>query len=145
MSRPIGNVTPAERIGRVVIGIAGTVFGLLLLSSTGGGVATGLQGAASTNRDEWQICRTSARSASDSARGWAPGASSDHRIPCRPAGRSSNAAPASAGTLRTHPAPVKASWQPPSAHLVLLGRSHEGMNTELAALKAAHRGIWAAG
>ncbi len=43
MRRPSINITPAERLGRIAIGIAGTVAGLLLLASTGGTVAVALE------------------------------------------------------------------------------------------------------
>lgn len=43
MRRPSINITPAERLGRIAIGIAGTVGGLLLLASTGGRVAVALE------------------------------------------------------------------------------------------------------
>lgn len=39
MHRPPINITPTERVARVVVGIAGTVAGLVLLASTGGLVA----------------------------------------------------------------------------------------------------------
>lgn len=39
MHRPPINITPTERVARVVAGIAGTVAGLVLLASTGGLVA----------------------------------------------------------------------------------------------------------
>lgn len=37
MRRPIVNISPAERVGRVVIGLAATVAGLVLLASAGDG------------------------------------------------------------------------------------------------------------
>jgi hypothetical protein len=36
MRRPAINITPVERLGRVAVGIAGTVAGLLLLASATG-------------------------------------------------------------------------------------------------------------
>ena len=43
MRRPSINITPAERLGRIVVGIAGTVAGLLLLGSAGGTTAVALE------------------------------------------------------------------------------------------------------
>lgn len=39
MTRPSINITPAERVGRVVIGAAGAIGGLILLASAGGALA----------------------------------------------------------------------------------------------------------
>ena len=35
MKRPVVNITPLERVGRVLIGAVGAIGGLLLLASTG--------------------------------------------------------------------------------------------------------------
>ena len=43
MHRPPINITPTERVARVVAGIAGTVAGLVLLASTGGLIAIVLE------------------------------------------------------------------------------------------------------
>ena len=43
MRRPQINITPAERLGRIAVGIAGTLAGLLLLGSTGGTAAVVLE------------------------------------------------------------------------------------------------------
>ena len=43
MRRPPINITPAERLGRIAVGIAGTLAGLLLLSSAGGTAAVVLE------------------------------------------------------------------------------------------------------
>ena len=43
MRRPPINITPAERLGRIAVGIAGTLAGLLLLGSTGGTAAVVLE------------------------------------------------------------------------------------------------------
>lgn len=40
MKRPMVNITPGERIGRVLVGLAGAVGGLLLLGSAAGTLAT---------------------------------------------------------------------------------------------------------
>lgn len=36
MNRPIVNITPAERAGRIVVGLVGVVAGIALLGSAGG-------------------------------------------------------------------------------------------------------------
>lgn len=43
MHRPTINITPAERVARIAVGIGGTVAGLLLLASTGGAIAIVLE------------------------------------------------------------------------------------------------------
>lgn len=43
MKRPVVNITPAERAGRILIGLLGVVGGLVLLASAGGAVVTGLE------------------------------------------------------------------------------------------------------
>lgn len=43
MKRPTINITPAERIGRVAAGIAGTAAGLLLLGAASGATAVVLE------------------------------------------------------------------------------------------------------
>jgi len=43
LRRPPINITPAERLGRIAVGIAGTLAGLLLLGSTGGTAAVVLE------------------------------------------------------------------------------------------------------
>ena len=43
MHRPTINITPAERLGRVFIGLLGAVGGLVLLASAGGTVAIVLE------------------------------------------------------------------------------------------------------
>jgi len=43
MRRPTINITPAERAGRVLLGIAGVVAGLILLIPAGGAVAVVLE------------------------------------------------------------------------------------------------------
>ncbi|MBS1895388.1 MAG: DUF2892 domain-containing protein [Actinobacteria bacterium] len=44
MKRPAINITPIERVGRVGLGLAGVVVGLVLLGSAGGVVAIVLEG-----------------------------------------------------------------------------------------------------
>ena len=41
---PTVNITPAERIGRIVLGLLGAVVGVVLLATTGGGLAHVLEG-----------------------------------------------------------------------------------------------------
>lgn len=41
---PTVNITPAERIGRIVLGLLGAVVGVVLLASGGGGLAHVLEG-----------------------------------------------------------------------------------------------------
>lgn len=43
MKRPPVNITPAERAGRILIGLAGVTAGLVLLIPTGGAVAVVLE------------------------------------------------------------------------------------------------------
>ncbi len=43
MRRPTINITPRERIGRVVAGGVGAVAGLVLLASASGGIAVALE------------------------------------------------------------------------------------------------------
>ena len=43
MKRPSVNITPAERWGRIVLGLAGLVVGVVLLTSVGGAVAAALE------------------------------------------------------------------------------------------------------
>ena len=40
MKRPLVNITPLERIGRVLIGLVGVLGGLALLASSGGTLAS---------------------------------------------------------------------------------------------------------
>lgn len=43
MTRPTINITPLERAGRVVIGAAGAIAGLVLLASAGSALAIALE------------------------------------------------------------------------------------------------------
>lgn len=43
MKRPVVNITPLERVGRVLVGAAAAVVGVLLLASAGGVVAVVLE------------------------------------------------------------------------------------------------------
>jgi hypothetical protein len=43
MTRPTVNITPAERLGRVLVGLVGVVGGLALLASAGGAVIAVLE------------------------------------------------------------------------------------------------------
>jgi hypothetical protein len=43
MKRPVVNITPMERIGRVLVGLVGAVGGVVLLASPGGSVVVGLE------------------------------------------------------------------------------------------------------
>lgn len=43
MRRPPINITPTERVGRVVVGVIGVVLGTILLGSTGGAAAIVLE------------------------------------------------------------------------------------------------------
>lgn len=43
MKRPRINITPTERVGRIVIGAAAAMAGLVLLASTGGTLAVALE------------------------------------------------------------------------------------------------------
>jgi len=43
MKRPVVNITPAERTGRVLLGLLGVVGGLVLLGSAGGALAIVLE------------------------------------------------------------------------------------------------------
>jgi hypothetical protein len=43
MKRPSVNITPAERVGRIVLGLAGAVVGLVLLTSVSGAVGAVLE------------------------------------------------------------------------------------------------------
>ena len=43
MKRPSINITPAERIGRVLVGLTGVIGGLALLGSAAGAVVIGLE------------------------------------------------------------------------------------------------------
>ena len=43
MKRPVVNITPAERLGRVFVGLVGLVGGLILLGSAGGAVVAVLE------------------------------------------------------------------------------------------------------
>ena len=36
MRRPVINITPAERLARIVVGLAGAIIGIVLLGSAGG-------------------------------------------------------------------------------------------------------------
>ena len=39
MKRPEINITPPERLGRILVGLAGAIGGFILLAATGGGIA----------------------------------------------------------------------------------------------------------
>ena len=43
MKRPVVNITPVERIGRVLVGLIGVVGGGVLLASPGGSVVVALE------------------------------------------------------------------------------------------------------
>jgi hypothetical protein len=43
MKRPTINITPAERLGRVFVGLVGVVGGLVLLGSAGGAFVVALE------------------------------------------------------------------------------------------------------
>jgi hypothetical protein len=43
MRRPTINLTATERVGRIVIGLAATVGGVLLLASAGGAIVTAFE------------------------------------------------------------------------------------------------------
>ena len=43
MKRPPVNITPAERIGRILVGLVGVIGGLVLLGSAGGAVVAALE------------------------------------------------------------------------------------------------------
>jgi hypothetical protein len=43
MKRPVVNITPAERAGRVLIGLVGALGGILLLASGGSAFVVGLE------------------------------------------------------------------------------------------------------
>jgi len=43
MKRPTINITPAERLGRVLVGLVGVIGGLILLGSAGGAVVAVLE------------------------------------------------------------------------------------------------------
>lgn len=43
MKRPVVNITPAERAGRILLGILGVVGGVVLLGSAGGAFVTVLE------------------------------------------------------------------------------------------------------
>ena len=43
MKRPVVNITPAERAGRILIGLLGVVGGLVLLASAGGAAVAVLE------------------------------------------------------------------------------------------------------
>jgi hypothetical protein len=43
MSRPVVNITPVERAGRILVGLVGVVGGLVLLSSASGAFVAGLE------------------------------------------------------------------------------------------------------
>lgn len=43
MRRPPINISPAERVARVAVGLAGTILGSFLLASTGGAAAAMLE------------------------------------------------------------------------------------------------------
>lgn len=43
MKRPTVNITPAERVGRILVGLVGVIGGLVLLGSAGGVVAAVLE------------------------------------------------------------------------------------------------------
>ncbi len=43
MKRPMINITPAERLGRIFVGLVGVIGGLVLLGSAGGAVVAVLE------------------------------------------------------------------------------------------------------
>ncbi len=43
MKRPTINITPAERLGRLLVGLVGVIGGLVLLGSAGSAVVAGLE------------------------------------------------------------------------------------------------------
>ena len=43
MKRPVVNITPKERLGRVLVGLVGMVGGVVLLASPGGSVVVVLE------------------------------------------------------------------------------------------------------
>ena len=43
MRRPIVNITPAERAGRILVGLVGVVGGIVLLGSAGGALIAALE------------------------------------------------------------------------------------------------------
>lgn len=43
MKRPNINITPAERLGRILVGLVGVVGGLVLLGSAGGAIVAVLE------------------------------------------------------------------------------------------------------
>lgn len=43
MKRPVVNITPKERFGRVLVGLVGMVGGVVLLASPGGSVVVALE------------------------------------------------------------------------------------------------------
>ena len=43
MKRPIVNITPAERLGRIAVGLLGVIAGIALLGSAGGPVLVVLE------------------------------------------------------------------------------------------------------
>ena len=43
MKRPTINITPAERLGRIFVGLVGVIGGLVLLASAGGAVVAALE------------------------------------------------------------------------------------------------------
>ena len=43
MKRPTINITPAERLGRIFVGVVGVIGGLVLLASAGGAVVAALE------------------------------------------------------------------------------------------------------
>jgi hypothetical protein len=43
MKRPVVNITPAERLGRIIVGLFGVIGGLVLLGSASGAVVTVLE------------------------------------------------------------------------------------------------------
>jgi len=40
MKRPFVNITPRERVGRVLVGLAGAIGGLVLLAASGGTITS---------------------------------------------------------------------------------------------------------
>lgn len=43
MKRPVVNITPAERLGRVLVGLVGVVGGLVLLADAAGAIVAALE------------------------------------------------------------------------------------------------------
>ncbi len=43
MKRPVVNITPVERVGRILVGLVGVVGGVVLLASASGALVGGLE------------------------------------------------------------------------------------------------------